>query len=110
MLASRRCNMDKKIRINIQVGESIYPLWVEPKEEPLFREAARMVNRRLIAYSTKYRGANLPCERIMAMAAVDLAVLCQKQGNNANLEATEASLANIVADLQEFLGADNTPS
>ncbi len=46
----------------------------------------------------------------MAMAAVDLAVLCQKLGNNANLEATEASLVNIVADLQEFLGADNTPS
>ncbi|MBR5715529.1 MAG: cell division protein ZapA [Bacteroidales bacterium] len=102
--------MDKKIRINIQVGESIYPLWVEPKDEPLFREAARMVNRRLIAYSTKFRGANLPSERVMAMAAIDLAVLCQKQGNNANLEATEATLANIVADLQEFLGEDATQS
>ncbi|MBR5069139.1 MAG: cell division protein ZapA [Bacteroidales bacterium] len=102
--------MDKKIRINIQVGESIYPLWVEPKEEPLFREAARMVNRRLIAYSTKFRGANLPSERVMAMAAIDLAVLCQKQGDNANLEATEANLANIVADLQEFLGEDATQS
>ena len=110
MLASKRCNMDKKIRINIQVGESIYPLWVEPKEEPLFREAARMVNRRLIAYSTKFRGANLPSERVMAMAAIDLAVLCQKQGDNANLEATEANLANIVADLQEFLGEDATQS
>ncbi len=102
--------MDKKIRINIQVGESIYPLWVDPKEEPIFREAARMVNRRLIAYSTKFRGSHLPSERLMAMAAIDLAVVCQKQGNNANLEATEANLANIVADLQEFLGADGTPS
>ena len=69
-----------------------------------------MVNRRLIAYSTKFRGANLPSERVMAMAAIDLAVMCQKQGNNANLEATEANLANIVADLQEFLGMDSTPS
>lgn len=102
--------MDKKIRINIQVGESHYPMLVEPKEEPIFREAARMVNRRLIAYSTKFRGANLPPEKILAMAAVDLAVMCQRQDHDANAEVTEANLANIVADLQEFLSEDSVQS
>ncbi len=110
MLASKRCNMDKKIRINIQVGESFFPLWVEPKDEPIFREAARMVNRKLIAYSTKYRGANLPPERILAMAAIDLAAMYQRQDHNANAEVTEADLANIVADLQEFIDDDSTQS
>ncbi len=102
--------MDKKIRINIQVGESFYPLWVEPSQEPVFREAARMVNRRLIAYSTKFRGANLSSERILAMAAVDLAAACQRQDSKADSEAAEARLAAIVADLQEFVGDDSSPS
>lgn len=102
--------MDKKIRINIQVGESMYPLWVEPQEEPIFREAARMVNRRLIAYSTKYRGANISSERVMAMAAVDLASVYLRQSQNTNLETTEATLANIAADLREFLGNETTQS
>jgi cell division protein ZapA len=102
--------MDKKIRINIQVGESLYPMLIEPKDEPIFREAARMVNRRLIAYSTKFRSSYLPPEKILAMAAVDLAVMCQRQDHNANAEATEANLANIVADLQEFLGEESTQS
>lgn len=103
MLASQCCNMDKKIRINIQVGESKYPLWVDPKEEPLFREAARMVNRRITAYSTQFRGSNLPPETILAMSAVDLAVLCQRHDQSTIAETTEAQLKQFTDDLRSFL-------
>ena len=95
--------MDNKIRINIQVGESRYPLWVDMDEEPLFREAARMVNRRLIAYNTKFRGANLSPEAILAMAAVDLAVKCQKQHIEADATEATSELGDIVSDLQQFI-------
>lgn len=94
--------MDKKLRINIQVGESKYPIWVEMDEEPLFREAARMINRRLVAYNTKFRGANLPSETILAMAAIDLAVNSQKLVQKAKAAAAGSELADIVADLQQF--------
>ncbi len=94
--------MDKKIRINIQVGESKYPIWVEMDEEPLFREAARMINRRLVAYNTKFRGANLPSETVLAMAAIDLAVSSQKQVQEAKAAAAGSELADIVSDLQQF--------
>lgn len=72
------------------------------EEEPIFREAARMVNRRLIAYNTKFRGANLAPEAILAMAAVDLAVKCQKNSHNADMTASESELAEIVTDLKQF--------
>ena len=98
--------MDKKIRITIQVGESRYPLWVEPQEEPIFREAARMVNRRLTAYATKFRSSHLPPDNLMAMAAVDLAVLCQRQ----TAEPVDTSeLTAIVTDLQTFLSKKEEP-
>lgn len=95
--------MDKNYKINIQIGESKYPLYIDPKEEPIFREAARMVNRRIIAYSTKYRGANLSPEAILAMSAVDLAVLCQKQDRMSNAGNTEAQLNEMIDDLRRFL-------
>lgn len=98
--------MDKKIRINIQVGEARYPIWVDMDEEPLFREAARMINRRLIAYSTKFRGANLPSEAILAMAAVDLAVGYQKKAQETAHIAAENELTEIVDDLQQFVQGD----
>lgn len=97
--------MDKKIRINIQVGESRYPLWVDMDDEPIIREAARMVNRRLITYNTKYRGAaTLSPENFLAMAAVDLAAThLRSQGQSTSTEAIEADLAQINNDLEQFL-------
>lgn len=100
---------NKKIRINIQVGESRYPLWVDRSEEPIFREAARMVNRRLITYTTKYRGSGLTPDNYLAMAAVDLAVLCLRQQDNTDSVVNRAALASIVSDLKDFIGPDPDP-
>lgn len=101
--------MDKKIRINIQVGDAKYPVWVDPKEEPIYREAARMVNRRMIAYSTRFRGSHLSPEMILAMSAVDLAVMSQKQDITSRALGTEAQLTDIVAGLRAFLDTPAAP-
>ena len=95
--------MDKKLRIVIPVGESKYPLWVDPSEEPIYREAGRMISRRLIAYRTKFRGTNLPSEDYLAMAAIDLAAAAYRLQLKGDAEATETAVADIVADLQDFL-------
>ena len=101
--------MDKKIRINIQIGEARYPLWIEPKEEPLYREAARMVNRRLIAYATKFHDSHLSQEAILAMASLDLALRYHQQDLTTNVLSTEANLADIIGELQAFMDKDQSP-
>ena len=100
--------MDKKIRINIQVGEARYPLKVNMDDEPIIREAARMVNRRLVAYNTKYRGsAELSPEAYLAMAAVDLAAThLRRQGQTVNNDDLEADLKQISTDLEQFLNPE----
>jgi len=100
--------MDKNIRINISVGEAKHPLWIDPKEEPIYREAARMVNRRISAYSTQYRGSKLPPETILAMSAIDLAVLYLKKDLTSNPEQIEEQLRQMSDDLRSFL--DTKPS
>lgn len=106
MLVSLCCNMDKKIRIIIRLGEARYPVWITPSEEPIFREAGRMVNRRLVAYNTKFRSSALPPEDMLAMTALDLAVLCQRVAVKANLLSSEGGLSDLIAELKEFLNPD----
>ncbi len=74
-------------------------------DEPIIREAARMVNRRLVAYNTKFRGsAGLSSEAFLAMAAVDLAAThLRQQGQSSNNEALEDELKQISTDLEQFL-------
>lgn len=108
MLASPRCNMDKKIRISIMVGEVRYPLWVDPKEEPIFREAGRRLNQTLIEYRKKFRGTGRTNEDLLAMTLIDLSVLLQRKESEATPETTESELAAMVADLQSFLDNDDS--
>ncbi|MDO4496367.1 MAG: cell division protein ZapA [Bacteroidales bacterium] len=92
-----------KVRINIEIGGHKHPLEVNVEDEPVYREAGRMVNERLRVYATKYRGANLPPDFMMAFAAVDIAARFIRQRKDESLEAEEKALLDITDDLQKFL-------
>ena len=59
--------MNDKIKINLQIAESNYPLTINREEEEMVREAAKQVNIRLKAYREYYK--NLEPEKIIAMVA-----------------------------------------
>lgn len=59
--------MDDKIKINLHIAGSNYPLTINREEEEMVREAAKQVNNRLNAYRNYY--SNLGPEKIMAMVA-----------------------------------------
>lgn len=95
--------MDDKVRINIQIGDTKHPLFVKRDEEPIYRDAARMVNERLKAYATKFRASGLPKDYLMAFAAVDIAARYVKQDRDSNAEVAEASLQELAAEIREYL-------
>jgi cell division protein ZapA len=59
--------MNDKIKINLQIADSYYPLTINRDEEETVREAAKQVNIRLNAYREHYR--NVAPEKIIAMVA-----------------------------------------
>ena len=59
--------MNDKIKINLQMAGSTYPLTITREEEEMVREAAKQVNIRLNAYREYYK--NLEPEKIIAMVA-----------------------------------------
>lgn len=92
------------------VNGSGYPLWIDPKEEPIFREAGRMIERRLVAYRTKFNGAKLSPENMLAMAAIDLASNLRRRDIDANPAIVSKDLAEMTADLQSFLDDESRQS
>ena len=59
--------MNDKIKINLQIADTNYPLTINRQEEEMVREAAKQVNIRLNAYREYYK--NLEPEKIIAMVA-----------------------------------------
>ena len=94
--------MSDTIKIKIQVGEVKHPLYVPQAEEPIFREAARLVNERVISYQTKYRAAQLPPEYMMAFAALDIASKLVRMRRTTDVGPVEESLQSMVQQLEEF--------
>jgi len=92
-----------KVRINIEIGGHKHPLEVDVDDEPVYRDAGRLVNERLHAYATKYRGANLPSDFMMAFAAVDIASRYIRLRKEVNFDAEEAALLEMTEDLKAFL-------
>lgn len=95
--------MEDNIRINIQVGDVKHPLTVSKDDEPIYREAARLVNERLITYQTKYRAANLPHDFMMAFAAVDIAARYVRLQQTTSTEPVEQAIAQLTDELNEFI-------
>lgn len=91
-----------KVNINIQVGNLKLPLTVSPDDEPICREAARMLNMRLEAYQTKYRAANLSQEHMLSFIAMDAATRLLRQQKNTDLGPVEDMIKSLTYDLEDF--------
>jgi cell division protein ZapA len=64
--------MNDKIKINLQMAGSTYPLTIRFEEEQMVREAAKQVDMRLNAYREHYK--NITPEKIIAMVAYQFAL------------------------------------
>ena len=61
--------MNDKIKINLQIADSNYPLTINREEEQMVREAAKQVNTILGEYREKWGHLNLEPEKIIVMVA-----------------------------------------
>ncbi len=59
--------MNDKIRINLNIADSYFPITINRDEEELMRKAAKQVNMRLNAYRKHYK--DISTEKLLAMVA-----------------------------------------
>lgn len=74
--------MNDKIKINLQIVDTNYPLTINMADEEIVREAAKQVNIRLNAYRTHY--PDLDIKKVIGMVAYDFSLenLKLKQKND----------------------------
>lgn len=91
-----------KIDINIQVGDFKHPLTIPRDDEPIFREAARLISDRLATYRTKYRVANLSQEYLLSFVALDIASKYVGLQRTNSVAPVEEALKDLISELEDI--------
>ena len=73
---------DRVTGINLIIDGMSFPLTVKASEEPYYRQAARLVNEKLLIYKKNFSGEG--GVRVMAMAAIELAFDLRRQADIAS--------------------------
>ena len=92
--------MNDKIKINLQIADSYYPITIDREEEELMREAAKQVNVRLNAYREHYK--TLKPEKLIAMVAYQFAQENLKLRQRNDTEPYTVKIKELTEMLEEY--------
>ena len=91
--------MNDKIKINLQIADSNYPLTIQREEEEVIREAAKQVNIRLNAYREHYK--NVAPEKVLAMVAYQFSLDKLKSEQRNDTEPYTAKIEELTELLED---------
>lgn len=92
--------MNDKLKINLQVGGTNYPLIIEREEERFYREAAKQINNKLNLYRQKFSQEG--ADKIITMVALDIAFTNAKLREMNNTEPFLKKLDELNSVLNEI--------
>jgi len=89
------------ISIKVQIAERFYPLKIKRRDEEKIRQAARMINDKVLQYKQRYTDKDT--QDFMAMATLQFVIKlidCEQQQNVVSLE---EELGSLSSELDELL-------
>lgn len=93
--------MSDKIKINLQIADSIYPVWIERSEEEMVRKAAKQVNNRLNKYQGRF--PTVGPDRLLGMVAYEFSLEnLKKEDRNDTIPYTE-KIKELTEELEDYL-------
>lgn len=92
--------MNDKIKINLQMAGSCFPITIDRKDEELVRLAAKQVENRLNAYRSHY--VNVPTENIIAMVAYQFSLENIQLRQRNDTEPYTAKLKELTEELENY--------
>ena len=91
--------MNDKIRINLNLAGTTYPVFIDRKDEEIVREAAKQVNIRFNRNQLEH--PEMSPEKVMAITAFELSLQMQDQKERNDTE----PYTNKITELTEVLDA-----
>ena len=89
------------LSIKVQIAERFYPLKIKRQDEENIRQAARLINDKVLQYKQRYTDKDT--QDFMAMAALQFVINlidCEQQQNVVSLE---EELGSLSSELDELL-------
>ena len=89
------------LSIKVQIAERFYPLKIKRQDEEKIRQAARLINDKVLQYKQRYTDKD--SQDFMAMAALQFVISlidCEQQQNVVSLE---EELGSLSSELDELL-------
>ncbi len=89
------------LSIKVQIAERFYPLKIKRRDEEKIRQAARMINDKVLQYKQRYTDKDT--QDFMAMATLQFVIKlidCEQQQNVVSLE---EELGSLSSELDELL-------
>jgi len=91
---------DDMLSIKVQIAERFYPLKIKRTDEEKIRQAARLINDKILQYKQRYTDKD--SQDFMAMATLQFVINlidCEQQQNVVSLEEELGSLSNELDEL-----------
>jgi len=89
------------LSIKVQIAERFYPLKIKRRDEEKIRQAARMINDKVLQYKQRYTDKDT--QDFMAMATLQFVISlidCEQQQNVVSLD---EELGSLSSELDELL-------
>lgn len=98
---------NKKLHIRLNLNGVDLPVYVNPEDEPIYRNAAKLIRETVNAYADRYRTSKSEKE-VLYMAMIDLAVNLETQKTRNDTAPYDDILAKITTEIEGALGVKQT--
>ncbi len=93
--------MEDKLSIKVNVADRYYPLKIDRKDEEKIRNAARMINEKVLQYRQRY--ADKDTQDFLAMAALQFVTKIIEQDQKYDYSEIEEYVKELNEELEEYL-------
>ena len=94
-------NMEK-LRIRLHIYDTDIPVNVRPEDEPMYRDAARLVTSTINTYEEGYKGAKSNKE-ILYMALVEIALRYEMERKRNDTEPYRDIISKLTSEIEEAI-------
>ena len=93
--------MEDKLSIKVNVADRYYPLKIDRKDEEKIRNAAKMINEKVLQYRQKYSDKDI--QDFLAMAALQFVTKVIEYDQKYDFSPLEENVKELNEELEEYL-------
>ncbi len=92
----------EKLQIRLHVYDTDFPVNVKPEEEPLYRDAARLITNTVNSYASYFKGVKSDRE-LLYMALIEIALRYEREVQRNDTRPYDDILDKLTSEIEDAL-------